>query len=118
MIPKSRDAQRATLRRQIGGLMRDLEAGMLDGVTISIARGESDRRLERVRSDRDERALHAILELLARLAIAKDLRDIVNEVAEVCLSLGMRNPADAQEILRAWSYSQTPRRSKNETHKK
>ncbi len=105
MIPRSRDAQRATLRRQLLGLLRDLEAGALDGATVIVARGESERRLERVRSDRDERALRSVLALLAKLASARDLRDIVGEVRDVCGSLGLRSPADAQEMLRAWSYA-------------
>lgn len=103
MIPRSRDAQRATLRRQLLAALSDLEDGALDGAVITIARGESARRLERVRSDRDERALRAVLRLLAAMQTATNLAGLAGEVEEACAALGLRTPADAQEMLRAWS---------------
>ena len=106
MIPRSREAQRCALRRQLFGLLRDLEEGSLDGATITVARGESERRLERVRSDRDERALRAVLRLLAAMMSARELSALATEVEEACAALGLRSPGDAQEMLRSWSRAQ------------
>ena len=110
MIPPSRDAQRAALRRQLIALLRDLETGSLDGATVVVARGETRRSLDRVRAERDERVLRSMLRLLVAIGAAERLEQIAESAHDLCVALGLRHPRDAEELLRAWSYERGGRR--------
>jgi hypothetical protein len=109
---KAQDAQRAHLRTQLRGLLRELEEGRLDGARVFVERSQvgRGRALHRVRGEEEEELVRCALRLLAACPGATRLDDLVEPVRDLCMALGITRPSEAAEILRAWSHERPTRR--------
>jgi hypothetical protein len=108
---KAQAAQRAHLEGQLRALMRDLEAGRLNGARIVVERSSGKRTpLGMVRDEESEHLVRCVLRLLAACPSAAKLEDLREPVLDLALALGLREPGDAREILRAWTWDRKGRR--------
>lgn len=98
MRPRGRNAQRATLRRELLRLAALADSGALDGARVVLDREGRLRALPSVRGERDERALRAVLRLLAAVG---ERRGIEGAAQDACAALGLRAPEDAAVMLAA-----------------
>lgn len=107
MRPRGRNAQRATLRRELLRLAALADSGALDGARVILDREGRLRALPSARSERDERALRAVLRLLAAVG---ESRGIEEAARDACAALGLRAPADAAVMLAAMAEDERNRR--------
>ena len=107
MRPRGRNAQRASLRRELLRLAALADSGALDGARVVLDREGRLRALPSVRGERDERALRAVLRLLAAIG---DGRGIEVAARETCATLGLRAPRDAAVMLAAMTLDEEKKR--------